>query len=46
VTEKSPSDVAIFELVDGDLAGESSIRLVKDVLGSDFEAGPEVFASK
>jgi hypothetical protein len=44
VSKESPGDSGVFELVDGDFASESSLRLVKDVLCCDFKAGAEMFA--
>ena len=46
VSEQGPGDVAIFQLGDGDFAGEGSVGAVEDVLGGDFETGFEVFAGK
>jgi len=44
--EKSPRDVGVLELRDGDLACESAVGLVEDVLGGDFDAGAEVLAGE
>ena len=44
--EESPGDVAVSELVNGNLAGEGTIGLVEDVLGCDFDAGIEVLAGE
>lgn len=44
MAEKSPSDVRVLELRDGDLACEGAVGLVEDVLGGDFNAGAEVLA--
>jgi hypothetical protein len=37
VAENDPVDVAVLELGDGDLAGESTVGLVEDVLGGDLD---------
>lgn len=37
VTDQGPVDVGVLELVGGDLAGESSLVLVVDVLGGDSD---------
>lgn len=44
MSEDGPGDVAVLELVDGDLAGEGAVGLVEDVLGGDFDALAEVLA--
>jgi hypothetical protein len=46
VTEEGPGDIAVFELVDGDLAGESSVGLVEDVLGCNLDAWSEMLTGK
>jgi len=42
--QHSPSDTAILELVDADLAGEGAIGPIEDVLRGDLEAGAQVLA--
>lgn len=44
MTQDRPGDVAVLELVDGDLAREGAVGLVEDVLGSDFDAGAQMLA--
>jgi hypothetical protein len=44
VPEDRPCDTTLFELVNGDLAGEGTVRLVEDVLRGYFKAGAEVLA--
>lgn len=44
VAEDGPSDVAVLELGDGDLAGEGTVGLVEDVLGGNLNLLPEVLA--
>jgi hypothetical protein len=44
VTDESPGDAGLLQLVDRDLACECAIGLVEDVLGGDFEALAEVLA--
>lgn len=46
VTQDGPVDVAVLELGDRDLACESAVGLVEDVLGSDFDGRAEVFANE
>lgn len=46
VADEGPCDAALLQLLSGDLAGESAIGLVEDVLGSDFDALAEVLACK
>jgi len=46
VAQQGPSDVGVFELLDGDLAGESAVGLVEDVLRGDFEARTQVLAGE
>jgi hypothetical protein len=46
VANEGPGDGRVFELVDGDLAGEGSVGLVEDILGSDLKAGAEVLAGE
>jgi hypothetical protein len=46
VPEKGPGDVAVFELVDRDLAGEGSVGLVEDILGRNLDARLEVLAGE
>jgi hypothetical protein len=43
VAEQRPCDTAIFELRDGDLAGEGAVRLVEDVLRGHFDGWGKVF---
>lgn len=44
VAEQRPCDAAVFELGNGDLAGESTVGLVEHVLRGDFDGRGEVFA--
>lgn len=37
VAQDDPVDVVVLELGNGDLAGEGTVRLVEDVLGSDLD---------
>lgn len=37
MADESPVDLGILQLLDADLAGESAIRLIEDVLGSNAE---------
>jgi hypothetical protein len=46
VSEECPGNVAVLELIDGDLTGEGTIGLVEDVLCCDLEAGLEVLAGE
>lgn len=46
VTEEGPGDVAVLELVDGDLTGEGTVGLVEDVLSGDLEAWVKVLAGE
>jgi hypothetical protein len=46
VAQQSPSNVAIFELIDRDLASEGAVGLVEDILGCNLQARLEVLASK
>ena len=46
MTKKGPCDVAVFELVDRDFTSESSIGLVKDILGRNLDARLEVLAGE
>jgi hypothetical protein len=44
VANEGPGDVAVLELLGRDLAGESTVGLVEDVLCGDFKALAEVLA--
>ena len=44
VTEDGPCDVTVLQLRCADLACVCAVGLVEDVLGRDFDAGPQVFA--
>ena len=46
VAEKSPGNVAVLELVDGNLTGEGPVWLVEDILSSDLETRSEVLAGE
>jgi hypothetical protein len=46
VPEDRPRDVAVFELGDGDFAGEGAVGAVEDVLGCDFDARAQVLAGQ
>lgn len=46
MAEEGPGDVAVLELVDGDLAGKRTVRSVEDILCCDLEARLEVLAGK
>lgn len=46
VAEKGPGDVGVLELRNGDLAGEGTVGLVEDVLGSDLDALAGVLAGE
>lgn len=46
VAKESPGDVAVLELVDRDLAGEGSVRLVEDILGRNLDARLEVLTGE
>ena len=46
VAKESPGDVTVLELVDGDFAGESTVGLVEDILGCDFQTRLEVLAGE
>ena len=46
MAKECPGNVAVFQLVDRNLASESSVGLVENILGSDFESWIEVLASK
>lgn len=46
VAEEGPCNVAVLELLDGDLTGEGTVRLVEDVLCCYFDAGLEVLAGE
>ncbi len=44
MTDEGPSDVALLELLDRDLARESPVRLVEHVLGRDLDALAQMLA--
>lgn len=44
VAEQRPCNTAVFELRDGDLAGEGAVGFVEDILRGDFDGGRKVFA--
>ncbi len=44
MSDEGPSDVALLELLDRDLAREGSIRLIEHVLGSDLDALAQMLA--
>lgn len=44
--EKCPSNATVFELGDGDLAGEGAVRLVEYVLRGDLDGRGEMLASE
>lgn len=46
VTQDSPGDTRVLQLLNGDFTSESAIWLVIDVLGGDLEAFAEVFAGE
>ena len=46
MAQKSPGDVGVLELLNGDFTGEGAIGLVEDVLGRDFDSGAEVLAGE
>jgi hypothetical protein len=46
VADQSPGDVGVLELRGGDLAGESTVGLVEDVLGGDLDALAGVLAGE
>lgn len=46
MTQHRPSDTAVFQLCDADLAREGSIGLVEDVLSGHLDALVQVFTRK
>lgn len=46
MTKNRPSDTAIPELVHANLAGESAIGLVEDILSGDFNSSSQMLAGK
>ena len=46
MTDKRPRNLAIFQLIDTDLARKCTVRLVKDVLRRDFDTLAEVLAAE
>lgn len=46
VPKNRPRNTAIFQLANGDLAGESAIGLIEDVLCGDFDALAKVLAGE
>jgi len=46
VSEECPGNVAVLELIDGDLTGEGTVGLVEDVLCCDLKTGLEVLAGE
>ena len=46
MSEQRPGDIRVLQLVDADLARESAIRLVEDVLCGDFDALAEMLAGQ
>ena len=46
MTENGPCDAAVLELLSGDLTGKSTVGLVVDVLGGDFDTLAEVLTGE
>lgn len=46
VPQQRPGDVAVLQLLDGDLAGEGAVGPVEDILGRNFDGGVKVFAGQ
>lgn len=46
MSQHRPRDIAIFQLANADLASESTVGFIKDVLGRDFDTLLQVLAGE